>query len=167
MANTLNYGWTKPTVGGDTNAWGTELNTLFDAADASLKTINNEADAALPKAGGTMTGRLDAKTTTLVGNALGNVSGNPVNLDCSVGQAVSATLIGTATFAFTNVPAGVSGLLLKLTNGAAFAITWPGSVKWPSGAPPALTAAGVDMIAFLTYDGGTTWQGYLVAKDLR
>lgn len=167
MANTANYGWVKPTVAGDTNVWGTELNTLFDAVDANLKTVNNEADAALPKAGGVMTGRLDSKTATLASNALGNVSGNPVNLDCSVAQVITASLTGVTTFAFTSVPAGVSGVILKLTNGGSAAITWPASVKWPSGAAPSLTIAGVDLIAFLTFDGGTTWQGYLVAKDLR
>ena len=36
MANTANYGWLKPTVGGDTNAWGGEINTDLDAIDAQV-----------------------------------------------------------------------------------------------------------------------------------
>lgn len=51
MANTLNFGWTKPTVGGDPNSWGTKLNTALDDIDVDLA-------AALPKAGGTMSGPL-------------------------------------------------------------------------------------------------------------
>lgn len=167
MANTANYAWVKPTVGGDTNAWGTELNTLFDAVDANLKTVNNEADAALPKAGGALTGRLDAKTATEALNALGGVSGNPVNIDCSVAQYVTATISGNTTFAFTNVPAGAFGVILELTNGGAFSVAWPAAVKWPGGAAPALTAAGLDILAFLTHDSGVTWRAYLVARDVK
>lgn len=58
MAQTINYSWTYPTVGADLDTWGGILNAAFVAADASLKTVNNIADAALPRAGGTMTGDL-------------------------------------------------------------------------------------------------------------
>ncbi len=36
MANTTNFGWTKPTVSGSTDTWGTILNAVFDAVDAEL-----------------------------------------------------------------------------------------------------------------------------------
>lgn len=55
MATTTNYGWTKPTVSGSSDTWGTELNTLIDSVDSQLKTVSDTASAALPKAGGTMT----------------------------------------------------------------------------------------------------------------
>jgi hypothetical protein len=170
MAATANYGWVKPAVGGDNGAWGTELNADLDAIDTQVKATDTTAQAALPKAGGLMTGRLDAKTTTVTTVSLGNVSGNPVNLDNAVAEYFIATLNGAATFAFTNVPNPANsahGLLLELTNGSSAAVTWPASVKWPSGAAPALSAAGVDLIAFITRDGGTTWRAFVLAKDLR
>lgn len=36
MANTTNYGWVKPTVGGNEDTWGAGLNTIFDNIDTLL-----------------------------------------------------------------------------------------------------------------------------------
>ena len=47
MADTTNYGWTKPTEGGSTGAWDTILNTALDDIDANLKTAEDKAVAAL------------------------------------------------------------------------------------------------------------------------
>lgn len=41
MANTANYGWAKPTIGGDTGAWGGILNPTFDDIDADLKAVDD------------------------------------------------------------------------------------------------------------------------------
>lgn len=169
MAVTANYGWTKPAVGGDNGAWGTELNTDLDAIDTQVKATDTIAQAALPKAGGTLTGRIDAKSATRAISALGNVSGNPVNLDCTLSY-FTATITGATTFAFTNVPNPANtayGILLRLTGGGSAAVNWPLSVKWPSGAAPALTSAGVDLLALITDDGGTTWRAFMLAKDVR
>jgi len=43
MPTTTNYGWPTPTPSGSIDTWGTELNAAFDAADASLKTVADEA----------------------------------------------------------------------------------------------------------------------------
>lgn len=47
---TTNYGWTKPTVGGDNASWGTELNSSLDGIDSTVKSVSNVANAALPAA---------------------------------------------------------------------------------------------------------------------
>lgn len=45
--------------------------------------------------------------------------------------------------------------------------TYPASVKWPGGTPPAAPADGeVDILTFNTKDGGTTWYGIRVGDDL-
>lgn len=44
MANTVNYGWTKPTEGGSTGAWDTILNAAIDEIDAQVKVVENKAD---------------------------------------------------------------------------------------------------------------------------
>lgn len=45
-------------------------------------------------------------------------------------------------------------------------IVWPSTVKWPGGVAPTLSTApnAVDIVALVTYTGGTTWRGNLVGK---
>lgn len=47
MADTTNYEWAKPTVGGDTGAWGTILNAAIDAIDLDLFAAEAKADVSL------------------------------------------------------------------------------------------------------------------------
>jgi len=49
MATTTNYNWTIPTVGGDTNNWGTILNTTIGSIDTNLNTVSTTATAAAVK----------------------------------------------------------------------------------------------------------------------
>lgn len=81
----------------------------------------------------------------------------------------TATSNATFTFSLPTVPAGsyAASFTLELTNGGNFVITWPASVKWPSGTAPALTTNSVDVLTFYTRDGGTTWRGALTMKDSR
>lgn len=168
MATTTNYSWTKPTVGGDTGAWGTILNAALDAADASLKLIADIANAALAKAGGVMTGRVDLYTATTKRIDKGSISGAQA-FDLSLGQYFTLTVGAALTPSFTNVPAGTfaTGVVFRMTNAGAFVITWPASVKWAAGAVPVFTAAGVDLVMFITDDNGVTFRGVVVAKDIR
>ena len=47
------------------------------------------------------------------------------------------------------------------------AITWPSSVKWPSGLAPTTPAPGTkDLFTFLTTDGGTTYYGKKAAEGI-
>lgn len=166
MATTTNYGWTKPTVGGDTGAWGGILNALFDAVDTVVFAISAVANAALARAGGVMTGRIDVLTASMARADKGSISGAQ-NFDVSLTQYFTFTLGGVMTASFINPPAGtlVSAMAWLGTNLGSAAITWPGSVKWAGGAAPAFTAAGKDLLVFITYDNGTTWHGTLVSKD--
>lgn len=159
MSLTTNYSWTKPTVGGDVGAWGTELNGSLDGIDTQMKTTDNKAAAALPMAGGAMTGRADLKTATYARVDKGSINGAQ-SLDLSAAQAFTATATGAITWSVANLPAGTwaFGFSLKLTNGGTGAQTWPTGTVWQGGTAPTLTAAGTDLIVFITYDGGTTWQ---------
>lgn len=166
MATTPNYGWEIPTVGGDSGAWGTKLNTLFNAADAALKAVSDIANAALARAGGTMTGLLTLKTVAQSSLDLGGISGTK-ELDLSVAQSYTATITGPIAFTATHAPVGFSGFVLRLTNPGSAAITWPSGTKWPGGSAPAFTAAGVDLVVLTTHDSGTTWSGVISMKDVR
>lgn len=168
MAVTTNYGWTKPTVGGDNSVWGGILNTLFDAVDSSLKTLENAVNTKLGYAGGTLTGRIDVKTASMAVQNRGNEIGS-ASFDISIAQYFIFTLVGGLTIAFTNAPPAnlATGVIVRVTNGGAFTLNWPGSVDWVAGTPPTLTVAGVDMLAFITDDGGVTWRGLVLGKDIR
>lgn len=164
---TTNYGWTKPEVGASTGTWGTKVDATYEDIDTDLKAVSDAAvaaqataTAALPKAGGVMTGRVDLFTSQSALTALGNIQTTQA-LSLALSNAFSATVIGAVTLSFTNVPSGtfVQGLLLKIINGGAFAVTWPGSVLWPSGTAPSLTASGTDVVALVSFDAGTTWYG--------
>jgi len=60
---TTNYGLTKPEVGASEDTWGTKVNTDMDLVDAQMKVNANTAAAALPKAGGAMTGAITTNST--------------------------------------------------------------------------------------------------------
>jgi cell wall-associated NlpC family hydrolase len=92
-----------------------------------------------------------------------------LNLDCNAATIFTKTIVGISTLTVSNVPAsGTSAsFVLELTNGGAFPITWWAGVKWASGASPVLTAAGVDLLGFYTINGGTTWRGLVLARDVR
>lgn len=101
----------------------------------------------------------------------GNVGQNVVAvsasaIDCSAGNYFTKTATGALTWTFTNVPASRAfTVLLELTNGGTGTQTWPAAVKWPGGTAPTLTASGVDVLAFVTDDSGTTWRGVQLMKD--
>lgn len=88
-----------------------------------------------------------------------------VDIDVRQGNHFKKTISANAVFTVSNVPTSrISWFTLKLTNGGAYTVTWPASFKWPLGVPPSLTAAGVDILGFITYDDGTTWNGVLSQK---
>lgn len=137
MADTLTavYALTKPEVGASTNTWGGKLNTDLDGIDSELARPRHPHNA--PTVGATTT------------------------LDLALARVFKFTVTQATTIAFTNVPASTFAVRVRvhITNGAAFAVTWPGSVVWPGGTPPVLATSGTDVLEFETIDAGTTWRG--------
>lgn len=111
--------------------------------------------------------RATLKDYAVEGSAIGN-TGASRTFDLSVANFFSATLDQACTFTFSNPPASgdFGAFVLELTNGGAFAITYPASVDWPGGVAPTLTASGVDQLVFTTRDGGTTYFGFVAGLDL-
>jgi len=98
-------------------------------------------------------------------SALGSITGN-ITLDANSASHFSATVTGTTTFFFTvNANSPVNVIILELTNGGAFTINWPTYIKWPNGTLPTFTTAGVDLLFFMSRDGGTTWRGAMIQQD--
>ncbi len=93
-------------------------------------------------------------------SALGNVAG-ATTLNTQNGNVFTATATGAATWTFSNPASSgsVTSFVLILTNGGAGAQSWPSGTKWNNGVAPTLQASGIDVLAFFTIDGGTTWYG--------
>src|SRR5439155_10259008 len=137
MANTPTavYGFNKPAQG-DT-PWATTANGDFDSIDTEI---------ARP--------RLPFNSPTV---------GATTTCDLSLARTFVFTVSQATTLAFTNVPSSTwyIRIWLRITNGGAFALTFPASVKWLStgtvAVAPQWLTAGVDTVELETWDGGTTW----------
>ena len=136
------------------------------------------AAAALPRAGGTMSGNITGGDTTVsavnlkdVGvttNAIGSIGGGTQDIDLTAGNSVSGTVdTSTTTFTFSNPTASdeLCTFSLILTNGGSQTVNFPATVDWAGGTAPTLTTAGVDILVFATIDGGTIWHGFAAALD--
>jgi hypothetical protein len=91
------------------------------------------------------------------------------DINLLLGNIFTRTISGATTLTVSNVPASgvVVSFILDLTNGGSAAITWWAGMKWAGGTVPTLTAAGRDVLGFFTHDGGTTWTGLLLGKDVK
>lgn len=74
------------------------------------------------------------------------------------GACFTKTISAATTFTFSGAT-GCMTFSLILTNGGAYTVTWPSTVKWAGGSAPTLTASGIDVLTFLTPNGGTNWYG--------
>jgi hypothetical protein len=123
--------------------------------------------AALPLAGGTMSGTITCADETITGPMLKDYSETKAAMaahavDLSLGNVQTYTLSGTQTLTFTNPIAtgNSSSFTLILTNGGSATLNWPSSVDWAAATAPTLTSSGVDVLTFTTIDGGTIWYGF-------
>lgn len=139
------------------------------ASDDEVPFADTSAAGAARKA--TRTNFLKGATHTspnLAFNAEGSITGAKT-LNLANHSFFSGTSVGNTTWTFGTPPSSglAFGFVLELTNGGAFTQTWPASVKWPNGTAPSLAASGVDVLAFITRDGGATWRGVLSMADSR
>ena len=96
-----------------------------------------------------------------------SVAASDINL--ITGNCFTKTISGATTFTVSNVPSSgtVASFILDITNGGSATVNWWSGVKWPYGTAPSLTVSGRDSLGFYTYDGGTTWTGLLLGKDIK
>ena len=161
-------------------------NSTFDGVDiatrdAVLTSTTTTANAALPKAGGTLTGAVDAGDQIIskavfkdVGETLvtNGTSGAAATIDLENGNFYKITLTANCTLTFSNPPAsGTAGsftLFLVQDGTGSRTVTWPGTVDWADATAPTLTttAAAVDVLTFITLDGGTVWNGFVAGQAM-
>lgn len=143
------------------------LGNVDNTSDVN-KPVSTAVQAALDaKAGITTQQTLTNKTITGLLETKAAIAAS--NIDLSTANLFSKTIGGATTFTVSNVPAAgtAASFLLDLTNGGSAVITWWSGVKWANGTAPTLTAAGRDVLGFFTHDGGATWTGLVLGKDVK
>ena len=164
------------------NASAQELGTLL-AAEATSHTSSDVSTLIankVSKTGDTMSGTLAMADNLITRpkiedygetvNAIGSIGGGTQDIDLESGNVVTGTVdTSTTTFTFSNPPAsGTAGsFTLFLTNGGSQTVNWPASVDWAGGTAPTLTTSGVDVLTFVTVDGGTIWYGFAAGLDMQ
>lgn len=138
---------------------------LIGNGTSAVTTISAPAGSLV---GTTDTQTVTNKTVTTVALYQARVAMAANDINLSLGNAFTKTITGATTLTVSNVPsAGITAtFILDLTNGGVGAITWWG-VKWVGGTAPTLTSAGRDSLGFFTHDGGTTWSGVVIGKDIK
>ena len=143
------------------------INTLSSNAQTQITNTVTVANAALPKAGGTISGTITCADETITGPMLKDYSETKAAMaahavDLSLGNVQTYTLSGSQSLTFTNPIAtgNSSSFTLIVTNGGSATLTWPASVDWAAATAPTLTSSGIDVICFTTIDGGTIWYGF-------
>jgi hypothetical protein len=96
------------------------------------------------------------------------VSGGSLTLDLEAANVFVVTLTeNVSTMTLSNPPsstkAGSVTLMLKQDAVGNRTVSWPAAAKWPGGTAPVVSTAAnaVDLFAFFTTDGGTTWYGFV------
>jgi len=168
MADTTtpNYGLTKPEIGASEDTWGTKINTNLNLIDTQMKVSDDRsaantttANAALPRAGGAMTGPITTNSTfdgvdVAARDAVLTTTTNTANTANTTANA-AATLTAVQTFT-----AGQRGEVTALTDAASiatdlalsnnFSVTLAGNRTL---ANPTNTVAGQSGSIFITQDG--------------
>lgn len=119
---------------------------LTSIVEDTTPELGGEMDAGAHTIGFTETDNGDSSTADTINWTLSNKQ--------------KSTLTGVCTFTFT-APSNPCNLLLRLVQDATGSrtVTWPATVKWPSGTAPTLTttASAIDIISF--YWDGTSYYG--------
>ena len=135
--------------------------------------------AAVPLAGGTMTGTLlmadqiiqkpEIKDYSETKTALSAAA--TVDIDLEDGNVFTITPEQNTAFTFSNPsPTGkaCAFTLVRTQDSSDRTISWPGTVDWAGGSAPDVTSGSgkIDIYMFFTMDAGTIWYGFQAGADM-
>ena len=148
---------------GGTIPYQSAVGTTAMLSNGIANQILQSNGAAAPTWVSTLTG------VTITGTKETKVAVSASAIDLATGNYFTKTISGTTTFTVSNIPASGTGIsfILDLTNGGSATINWWSGMKWAGGSAPTLTSAGRDALGFFTHDGGTTWSGLVLGKDIK
>ena len=147
----------------------TLTNKTISMASNSLTGTTAEFNAALTDGDFcTLDGTETLTNKTITGLVENHVALAGNEIDLKTGNLFSKTITGATTLSLKNAPVSgsVATFILELTDAGTNVTWWPG-LKWQKGTPPTLTAAGTDVLGFYSRDGGASWIGFVMAKDVK
>ena len=105
------------------------------------------------------------KDYSINGEVLGLLNAN-TTLNFANANFFSATANANVTISFANASPSntLSGCVLALTNGGSKTLIWS-NVAWSGNTAPLLTSNGLDILVFVTYDGGSTVNGMVASLN--
>lgn len=157
---TAGAGTTDPSV--DTTNWALVAGT-GDVTITGTQTLSNKTLTAPVITQPTMTLPLSTAAREV------RVAMPANDFDLSTANYFTKTISAGTTFTVSNVPTSAVAIafILDITNGGSASVTWFSNVKWTGGIAPTLTAIGRDILGFFTHDAGATWNGLVLAKDIK
>lgn len=123
----------------------------YTAADVGLGNVNNTSDASKPVSTAQQTAM-----DVISRGAYNTVSGGVIDLSLASGKYV-LTVNGNVTVSFSNAHATYrEAVLIELTYTSG-TVTWPASIAWKGGTPPALTAGKKTWVTLYRSSAGTQY----------
>lgn len=139
--------------------------TGITKSHVGLSNVDNTSDASKPVSTAQATAIALKMNLIESSNTVASSGGTQTIPDTTSATLNVITLSAACTFTFPAAATGKS-FTLVLKSGGAFAVTWPGTVKWSGGAAPSLTSTPgkFDVLSFACVDG-TNWLGFVGGKN--